>query len=472
MKRLAEFLRSVIPADPAQLLFLAGIVCFIVAPRLRWWPPGLGVAPERLADSFVQQAQTLGIVFLQPILFAGVAGYCICFWPGNRPFRRILWLVFFPTMVGLGLIFSRLIYLSAPSSSVLEGTGSLVAHKMSWAWSLPWRLLPGFHFCLIGLLLTAIYTSRIGFGIAALPLSLPGNPASTAQDTGSWRRVQFLIWVLVGPLFLLYSLFTFITLLLPAVFTSRLPFYSQSAWFSRLSPVLGALFVFAILLWIMGKGSRQVICKAAGLPEPRYVALGLAFPIGIAVLLSTGQYLVDRSQWAAHDFGRFSPPQFRTYFDLPDPWLLLAFFPALFEEMIFRGLLQRRFVQRYGIYRGIFLVGIVWAAFHFVSDVSFSRLTETDVLLKLSWRILFCLALSYVLGWLTLRFGSILPAAIAHTFYNILVMSGFGPPFIGKDTVLVALWAVLAWALFRYWPVSAEDESKEATPEVTPEPAL
>jgi len=36
----------------------------------------------------------------------------------------------------------------------------------------------------------------------------------------------------------------------------------------------------------------------------------------------------------------------------------------------------------------------------------------------------------------------------------------------------VALWAVLAWALFRYWPVSAENESKEAAPEVTPEPAL
>src|SRR5207249_11697437 len=134
------------------------------------------------------------------------------------------------------------------------------------------------------------------------------------------------------------------------------------------------------------------------------------------------------------------------------------------------SLLQHRFVQRYGIYRGIFLVGIVWAGFHFVSDVSFSRLTATDVLLKSSWRILFCLALSYVLGWLALRFGSILPAAIAHTFYNVLVMSGFGPPFLGKDTVLVALWAVLSWAIFRYWPVSAENESKEAGPEVTREP--
>jgi membrane protease YdiL (CAAX protease family) len=222
----------------------------------------------------------------------------------------------------------------------------------------------------------------------------------------------------------------------------------------------------------MGKANRQVIRKAMGLPEPRYVALGLAFPIGIALLLSLGQYLVDRALWAAHDFGRYSPPQFRMYFGLPDPWLVLVFFAALFEEMIFRGLLQRRFVQRYGIYRGIFLVGIVWAAFHFVSDVSFSRLTETDVLLKLGWRILICLALSNVLGWLTLRFGSILPAVIAHTFYNILVMSGFGPPFLGKDTVLVALWGVLAWVLFRYWPVRAEDEQGASSTEANPQPAV
>jgi len=472
LKRRVKFLRSVLPSDPTQLIFLAGVFCLFVAPRLRWWPPGLGVAPGRLADSLVQQVQFLGVFFLLPISFAGVAGYFVCFWPSDHPFRRILLLVCLPAMAGLCLMYSRLLYLAAPSSSVLEGTGSLVAHKISWAWSLPWKLLSGFHFCLIGLLLIAIYTSRLAFGIAALPLSLPGNTVSLAPDSESWRRVQFLIWVLVGPLYLLSSSLAWFTLGLPMILSSHMPAYTQSVWFSRFSSTIETLVVFAVIFWIAGKEDRQVIWKAVRLPEPRYAGLALAFPIGIAMLLSTSQYLVVRALWAAHDFGRFSPPQFRSYFDLPDPWLLLAFFAAFFEEMIFRGLLQRRFIQRYGIYRGIFLVGIVWAAFHFASDFSFARLTEIDVLLKLGWRILFCLALSYVLGWLALRFGSILPAAIAHTFYNVLVMSGFGPPFLGKDTVLVALWAVLAWALFRYWPVAAENESTEAAPEVTSEPAL
>jgi membrane protease YdiL (CAAX protease family) len=471
VKRLVEFLRSVLPADPTQFLFLAGVVCLTVAPHLRLWPSDLFAPRNNRADLLAEQARAYIAFSLWPIILSGMGGYFVCFRPGRRPLRRIVCLVFAPALVGLGLLLVLIPNFNRATSSVLQTTGH-AASGGGWLHGMLWSLTPGIHFCLAGLLLIAIYTSRLAFGIAQLPLSLPGTPSFEAGDAEVWRRLQILIWVLVGPLFLLYNSFTFVTLVLPALFTSRLPFYSQSAWFSRLSPVLGTLFVFAMLLWIMGKESRQVIRNAAKLPEPRYVALGLAFPIGIAVLLSIGQYLVDRAQWAAHDFGRFSPPQFGTYFDLPDPWLLLAFFAALFEEVIFRGLLQRRFVERYGIYRGIFLVGIVWAAFHFVSDVSFSRLTETDVLLKLGWRILICLALSNVLGWLTLRFGSILPAVIAHTFYNILVMSGFGPPFLGKDTVLVALWGVLAWVLFRYWPVRAEDEQGASSTEANPQPAV
>ncbi len=185
MKRLAEFLRSVIPADPTQLIFLAGVVCLFVAPRLRWWPLGLGVASERLTDSIAQQAQILGVFFLLPIRFTGVAGYFLCFWPGSRPLRRILGLICLPAMAGLGLMFSRLLYLTAPSSSVLEGVGSLMAQRIRWAWSLPWKLLTGFHFCLIGLLLVALYASRLAFGIAALPLSLPGNTVTHTRRFGS-----------------------------------------------------------------------------------------------------------------------------------------------------------------------------------------------------------------------------------------------------------------------------------------------
>ncbi len=472
MKRLVKFLRSVLPADPTQLNFLAGVVCLFVAPRLRWWPLGLGVAPERLTDPFAQQLQGLSVFLLMPISFAGVAGYFVCFWPSSRPLRRILLLIFLPATAGLGLIFGRLVYLTAPSSSVLEGTGSLVAHKMNWAWSLPWKLLPGFHFCLIGLFLIAIYTLRLAFGIAALPLSLAGDAPSAVPDSAAWKRVQYLIWALVGPLYLLSSLLAIVTIGIPIILSARMPAYIQSDWFSRSSSVIEALVLFVVISWIAGKEGRQVIWKTIRLPEPKYAGLSLAIPIGIAVLLSTGQYLFDRAQWAAHNFGNMDPPQFASYFTFPDPWLLLVFFPALIEEMIFRGLLQIRLIQRYGVYRGIFLVGIVWAAFHFFSDFRFTLATDQGAILKLASRIFTCLALSYVLGWLTLRTGSILPASLAHTFYNVLVFSGFGQPLLGKSTIQVALWAVLAYVLFRYWPARTENEAAAEPAVANPEPAV
>jgi membrane protease YdiL (CAAX protease family) len=250
--------------------------------------------------------------------------------------------------------------------------------------------------------------------------------------------------------------------------------YVQTVWFNRLSSVAEGAAALGVLLWIMGKENRQVIWSMTRLPKPLHAALGLSFPIGIAALIAAAQYLLARTQWAADGFGREVPPALGSFFDLPDPWLYLSILPAFLEEMIFRGLLQRRFIQRYGIHRGIFLVGIVWAAFHFHSDVSFSRATITGVLTILGSRVAMCLVLNYVLGWLTLRFSSVIPAALAHGFYNVLVYSEFDPPFPGKAALRLGLWAVLACALFRYWPPQIELDAvqESASSARSPEPAI
>ena len=189
------------------------------------------------------------------------------------------------------------------------------------------------------------------------------------------------------------------------------------------------------------------------------------------MFISTGQYLFDRAQWVTHSFGNNFSPAIGTYFDLPDPWLLLAFFPALFEEIVFRGWLQKRFIQRYGVNRGIFLVGIAWAAFHFYSD-RHSKQSDLEVLWSLAFRIIFCLALGYVLSWMSLRSATVLPAAFAHTLYNVLVRSGFGPTFRGEDLLRIGLWALLGCVLYHYWPVQgAEEQRTEGTipePEIIP----
>lgn len=192
--------------------------------------------------------------------------------------------------------------------------------------------------------------------------------------------------------------------------------------------------------------------RSLRLPAKKYVLLAIVIPVGSAVLLSLGEYAFDRIQWAAYSFGRFEQPDFQSYFQRPDAWLLLLFFAALVEELVFRGLLQPTFIQRYGLYRGIFMVGVVWSAGHFFSDFSFGRARNEYVLAFLGFRLFMCITQSFVLGWLTLSSRYVLPAAIAHTFYNIFVTSDLGPSFVGKATVRILLWAAIAYLLFRYWP--------------------
>lgn len=237
MKRVAEFLRSVIPADPFQLLFLAGIVCLVIAHGSRWWP---GLAP------FV----TLGLF---SIIFAGAVGYFVCFWPGNHPARRILGLVFLPTMAGLALMFGRFAYLSGPSSSVLESTSSAVAHRIHSVQAMLGKLPQGFQFSLTGLLFIAIFTSRLAFGIATLPLALPRRHVLKAEDLGSWRRLQLLIWFLVSLAFLPAALLSLLTIGVPLSVTSRPPSFVQSDWFPRLSPIMEAIVIFGTALCIIGR---------------------------------------------------------------------------------------------------------------------------------------------------------------------------------------------------------------------------
>ena len=473
MERLAKFIRSVIPVDPAQLLILAGAVCLTVSPHLKFWPADFISTDGRRAELLLELTVPLRLLLGWFVMFSGMAAYFVCFWPGSHAIRRILLSVFAPAIAGSGLILAQIFWFARPVTSVLQSTHHIAQNAKSLDWA-RWVSLPGFFFCFAGLVLVATYTSRLAFGIARLPFSLPYSPSREATDSVAWRRVEWVVWVLIGPLILVSVVLGFLTIGPSLIFWSRMSAYVQTVWFNRLSTVAEGAAALGVLLWIMGKENRQVIWSMTRLPEPLYAALGLSFPVGIAALIAAAQYLLARAQWAVHGFGRDVPPALGSFFDLPDPWFYLSILPAFFEEVIFRGLLQRRFIQRYGIHRGIFLVGIVWAAFHFHSDVSFSRATITGVLTILGSRVAMCLVLNYVLGWLTLRFSSVIPAALAHGFYNVLVFSEFDPPFPGKAALRLGLWAVLACALFRYWPPQIGlDAAQESAPSASsPEPAI
>jgi membrane protease YdiL (CAAX protease family) len=476
MKRLVQFLRSVIPADPWQLVFLAGVIFLFICPRLSWRPSAeilmSKAVPVGLASDSVTKSFGLVVMLLYPIIFAGLMGYATCFFPGPRPVRRILWLVFLPTLFSLMCTLFVFYRRSWSPSSVLE-PHSLIPSAFRWLRASFWKFPVGFDFGVFSLLLIAVFVVRLRAGTSSLPLALPGPVVGSGEAADLWPKIQILIFTLLAPLFLIAG-FIGILLALP-LFFSHGPSQLIYADVGRIvGSVLEAVLLIVLALWILGPWGRNAARRSLQLPEPRYALLALLLPMFISVLPQIADYLIDRTYWAIYLFNQDFPPRIASYFDLSrvwDPRLLLMTFGAFAEEVIFRGLLLEKLISRYGFHRGIFLTGIVWSAIHFRSD-SYFGLSVGGVLLNLAFRTLICLAMNYVLAWMTLRWKSIIPAGIAHTVSNILIVAGINDSIPWISELRILEWAVVAFLLFRYFPLAPAEPMEEIPPTAQLESAL
>jgi membrane protease YdiL (CAAX protease family) len=239
---------------------------------------------------------------------------------------------------------------------------------------------------------------------------------------------------------------------------------------------LSTVCLVAVAAWAVGEGRWEELRQLVRPPETKFAMLGLIFPTAIELVPNLAAYVYDQVHWAAFQFGKVDPPFFPSYFLTPNPLFLWYLPAAFFEEVIWRGYLQPRFVQRFGLMRGIFLLAMAWSAFHFLGD--FLRMTEDyQVFLQFFFRITTCIAMSYVLGWLTLRSRSIWPAALAHGLSNVWILAMTysldwqQSPFVRRIIVAVC-WGLLGFALFRFWPPSSATEGSDQVSEVATEPII
>lgn len=471
LQRLAKFLRSVTPADPWQVVYLIGVVFLFVSPRLSWWPSDFLSEFQQPSSSRAEFTRKFTFC-IYPVSFAGLAGYFVCFWPGKNPVRRILGFVVGPVIIGLASFFYWIPTFPTGYTSVLN-QGVHLQHKLSDFVFLVWKNSPGFCFCAAGLLVILLFTSRLATSGSSLPLSLSSETILHAEDSGYWQRIKLLIWTFVGPIFALYGLtvgFIWLALWTNSPHNSRI---ISSVWIQETDYVLQAVVFTGLALTIVGKERLQLVRRFIQLPEPRVVLLGLLLPLAVFLLIPASFFLFDYTQWVAHEFGKSPHPIFSSYIqNLPEARLLLMGLPALAEEIVFRGLLQSSLIQRYGLYAGIFLTNLTWGAFHFRGDFYARQSSIGVILLEIFTRILFCLALGYVLSWLTLRSGSIWPAAVTHTVSNVLVMAAFGIQTKWDKELDILIWAILAIVLFCFWPVAAAEEPAHDAPVASLEPAV
>jgi membrane protease YdiL (CAAX protease family) len=463
-------LRSVIPADPWQFVFLVGAIFLLISPRLRY--------PLNL-DSYASALSSLGLsnrvamagfmrivnIFLILITFGGLAAYLVCFWPGDKPVRRILLSVFLPTLLGLAIILSIFVQHSRPASSIFEPHATFLP-VYRWLRANSLNLPTGLYFSLLSLALIGVFTIRLYLGKSSLPLALPRPSPVQAESPDPWVQLQLLIFILVGPLFLLRGLTDVFFGLPSLLWPESVHFFYKSVAMTMASVADMAILV-GLSVWTLGAWGRKAVRDSLRLPGPRYALVALLLPVIVTGLPSFTQYLIERANWAAHFFGQTTSPQLSVYFDLArlrDPWLLLMFFGAFAEEIVFRGLLLQKLMNRYGFQKGIFLTGIVWAAIHFRTD-RYPERSVGGVLLYLLLRILICLAMNYVLSWMTIRWRSIIPAGITHSVSNILIVSRVAGTVPWSYEIGIVLWATVAFFMFQFWPSAQAQFMETSSPE-------
>jgi membrane protease YdiL (CAAX protease family) len=465
-KRVGAFLRSILPAEPAHWLLLFGSTFLFISQHLRWWPPleAWQLRPWPVAVSLLSL----------PIVAAGAAGYYFALMPCRRPILRLITTVLLPASASLLAIpFVAIVWF--PDQVGLRNflLGSVLSGDDDYSPAIPHllpNLGPGFECAAAGTLLVAIFTVLLNRGRATLPVHLEAShasPSAIPSMDDENRRTMLFVWMMIGLVPLTGVLDGVMVVGILSIIQGLLR--SNYDWYVLATEIISAASLLPLVLLALGRSRAETLKRSFRLPPVKYLGLAAVLPAMIACVWPLALYLQARLLWAAHDFGRYMPPNLDQYLSWPSISALWYFPAALVEEIAWRGYLQPRFIRRYGLIRGVFFVGLVWGAFHFAGDFR-SWMKPSDVLLQIAVRLAATLAYSYPLAWLTLRSRSVLPAAVAHSTLNIFIID-YSLPERTSSWLLIALWGIAGYVLFRYFPVGSADfdVAIESTP--TTEPA-
>jgi len=93
---------------------------------------------------------------------------------------------------------------------------------------------------------------------------------------------------------------------------------------------------------------------------------------------------------------------------------LVAMILGAGEELGWRGYLQGRLIERFGLSRGIIVLGLLWSFWHLPLLLAGYNYPEHPVLGAFILSPVLLVAASFFMAWLTLRTQSFWPAALAH----------------------------------------------------------
>ena len=169
------------------------------------------------------------------------------------------------------------------------------------------------------------------------------------------------------------------------------------------NPAITSLVTLLATAWILRRYRSRTGMEADAVAGPFHIPLVSVAPIGAVVfglVLAVTPillWLMHKTPWLAEagDYGTDKSPL--------GAFLFLLIVAPVSEELLFRGILLRGFVGRYGERAAIPLSALLFALAH-VYPIKF----------------LSTYLLGILLAWLTVRFGSIWPAVMAQTMNNAI----------------------------------------------------
>lgn len=454
------FIRSVLPSSPAHWLLLVGSTFLFVSRDVRWWPTDL-LSVEGFW-TWALSAHAVAWTFVA----CGAAGYYVAFIGQERTAKRILWWILLASLTAiLGLVLLAYFYLppsGKQSASVLDPANSRVLPHLR-AVLLGLIGIAGFQLAAVGFALVALFYFVLRSERTSVPVTV-GVIESVAATTDALpsdndhRRTTRFVWIMVAlpPVSWILTMWT--DSFIAFVATKFRTVHQAHPWLQYCYAIVDLAFFAALVAVATGRQPFRGLRESLRLPDVKYALLAAVYPMAIIVVWPLSSYAHDRILWATYQWSKILPPSLPSYFHV----LTLAsfvYFPSIIvEEIAWRGYLQPRFIRRYGTIRGIFLVGIVWGAFHFVGFF------YSGGMFHVTWRLIMRLIgtciLSYTLAWLTIESKSIFPAAITHELYDV-TLSFPGRGHHAPNWFFLVLWAALGFVLFQFYAPEAEQQTNE-----------
>lgn len=443
MEQFSKFCRTLLPADPFQAMLLLGVVLISFSRQLGWYSRPL-VFKYTQSTNALHRFESFMIFAVLLTVFAGCAGYFVCFWPGKHPARRTIVTVLLPAFAGLVLVFYNYTSLVAPTVSVLYRKRSYFVDAAAIAGD--WKIFPtAFYTCLLGAILVFLFLLRHAAGRTILPISFAASYDKGELRPGFSRRISILIFSLLA--------FVFFTSCIASVLGYSMLLSRPSPTSDALSRAIQSVFLLLVAFIIVGSEGLKSVRDVLRFPTARFLGWSCGIGIALGFLVPVLRYLYERAHWAAFDFGRLSPPEFSDV-TLRDSWLaaLGLIVVAICEEIVLRGLIQPKLLDRFGMHRGIIFAAAIWGAYEF-HFYSFARHSIADLLVSVGIFFGTHLALSYLYAWAYLKSDSIIPAIMLHAILNLSTLFRIELDFPGARFARPVVWAVGTLLLFRLWPV-------------------